>query len=134
VTGYLSHMGARLTVAVLATGVAALAGATVADAARDLTPPKAEVDSDTGPRCVGKQARVSYRIIDSAPTRTVIKVDGEVVKRTRSKRFSIYPQLDDGRHRILATSRDRRGNRNTHTLKIPACQPVEVKSPAQPGS
>ena len=78
-------MGSRLTFAVLAMSLVTLTGVTAADAARDLTPPKAEVDSDTGPRCVGKQARVSYRIIDSAPTRTVIKVDGEVVKRTRSK-------------------------------------------------
>jgi hypothetical protein len=120
-------MGARLTVALLVLSLATAAGVTTAHAARDLTPPRAEVESDTGPRCVGKQARISYRIIDAAPTRTVVKIDGEVVKRTRSKRFTIHPRLDDGRHRILATSRDRRGNKNTHTLKIPACQPVEVK-------
>ena len=58
-----------------------------------------------------------------------VKLDGRVIKRTKSKRFKVRipaNRLRAGRHRLTVTARDIRGNRRKVSRRFGRCAPPVI--------
>lgn len=108
----------------LAAGLAALAvtapGA-AAQAKPDRKPPSVQVSGDLQARCDGEPVELRFRVSGPGATRTVVRLDGRQVERTRSKRFTVTLRLGKGAYTVKTVARDRSGNRFTHTLNVVPC-------------
>lgn len=106
----------------LATGLALTALTLPATAhGADRTPPDITVTGDTSSRCEGGVTRFRVRVVDDLRTRTAVRLDGEIVKRSTDERFSVRLRLGAAAHRLRVTSRDTRDNRFTYTLRLSRC-------------
>jgi hypothetical protein len=109
--------------ACLALSAPALPGAAHAQTRSDVTPPSVDVwGANAGVRCDGSgRVRIEIRVRDASSTKTVVRVDGRVVKRSTRKRFAAYARLDAAAHVVRALARDSAGNRFVFRLRLTAC-------------
>jgi hypothetical protein len=108
----------------LTTGLAltAFAAPTLAqDDSPDRTPPTIKLAGDASPRCDGAITRLTVRIIDESPTRTLVRLDRRGLKSTTRKRFTLRLNLDKGKHVFKIVARDSAGNRFIRTHRVLPC-------------
>ena len=77
-------------------------------------------------RCVARDFMARVRIRDASSLRVVVRLNGKVIKRTRSKRFRVWiraNRLRRGRHKLSIVARDRAGNRRTVVRRFTRCAP-----------
>ena len=77
-------------------------------------------------RCVARDFMARVRVRDASRLRVVVRLNGKVIKRTRSKRFRVLiraNRLRRGRHKLSIVARDSAGNRRTVVRRFSRCAP-----------
>lgn len=88
----------------------------------DRTPPRIRLAPIGDGRCAGRASTLRVRVIDvSTLARVTVRVDGKLVRATRSQRFRVRLRLDRAEHLIRIHARDAAGNRFTRTHRLLAC-------------
>jgi hypothetical protein len=88
----------------------------------DETPPKLKVLNNAAARCDDEPVtKFRVRVSDPLPTRTVVRLDGEVVRESARERFAVRLRLGKRGHRLRIVARDEQDNRFVYRLVIRRC-------------